>query len=131
LAAQTQLEVELEVDLAYENGEAEARHVEEIESTIYRLVQEGLNNVVKHAGATRAHVTVIDRDGTVRIEVRDDGEGFDPQTRSSGFGLLGMRERLALVAGTLDVDSTPGAGTVVRATIPSRRRDAHTPVRVS
>ena len=120
---QTGLAVELAVDLADEHGHAQVRHVGEIESTVYRLVQEALTNIAKHAGATQVHVTVMDRDGEILIEIRDDGAGFDPQARANGFGLLGMRERLALVAGTLDVDSAPGAGTVLRATIPSRRRD--------
>jgi signal transduction histidine kinase len=96
--------------------------VAEIESTIYRLVQEALNNVVKHAEARHVQVTIADREGEIWVEIRDDGAGFDPQSRSSGFGLLGMRERLALVAGTLEVESAPGAGTALRAMIPSRRR---------
>ena len=59
--------------------------------------------------------------------VRDDGKGFDPAERSAGFGLLGMRERLALVRGTLEIESTPGAGTTMRATVPAgaTRRRAH------
>jgi signal transduction histidine kinase len=120
---QTGLEVELDVELAYENGEVEVRHVAEIESTIYRLVQEALTNIAKHADAGHVRVTVADRDGQIGVEIRDDGAGFDPQSRSSGFGLMGMRERLALVAGTLDVESAPGEGTVLRAVIPARRRD--------
>jgi signal transduction histidine kinase len=120
---QTGLEVGRDVELAYENGEVEVRHVGEIESTIYRLVQEALTNIAKHADAGHVRVTVADRDGQIGVEIRDDGAGFDPQSRSSGFGLMGMRERLALVAGTLDVESAPGEGTVLRAVIPARRRD--------
>jgi signal transduction histidine kinase len=122
---QTDLEIELFIDLAHENGGAEARHVPEIESTIYRLVQEALNNIVKHAGATRVEVRVADGGGDVEVTVRDNGNGFDTQQRSSGFGLMGMRERLALVSGSLEIESSPGSGTVVRAEIPSRRRDKH------
>jgi signal transduction histidine kinase len=119
---QTDLEIDLEIDLAYENGDAEFRHDREVESTVYRLVQEALTNVAKHAGATRVEIRVSDRDGGIALMIRDDGNGFDPGRGSSGFGLLGMRERLALVNGELDVDSSPGAGTVVRASIPERRR---------
>jgi signal transduction histidine kinase len=89
---------------------------------MYRLVQEALNNVIKHAGATRVEVHVSDRDGGITLIVRDDGNGFDPGRGSAGFGLVGMRERLALVKGELNVDSSPGAGTLVRASIPGRRR---------
>ena len=53
--------------------------------------------------------------------MRDDGAGFDPHRRSSGFGLVGMRERLALVRGTLDIETAPGGGTTLRASIPLRR----------
>ena len=58
----------------------------------------------------------------MHLSVRDDGSGFDPHARSDGFGLLGMRERVALLDGELLVDSTPGLGTVISARIPVRRR---------
>ena len=61
-------------------------------------------------------------DGDIEVLVRDDGSGFDLEADSGGFGLLGMRERLVLVHGTLAIESAPGAGTTVRARIPSRRR---------
>ena len=65
----------------------------EIEGTVYRLVQEALSNTAKHADTERATVRVIERDGQVSIEVRDEGRGFDPNDPRRGFGLLGMRER--------------------------------------
>jgi signal transduction histidine kinase len=123
-AHQTDLVIDLEVELGSEDGTADQRHTADIEATIYRLVQEALNNVAKHAGAARVRVSVAEVDGHVEIEVADDGAGFDPQRSSSGFGLLGMRERLALVGGTLEVKSAPAAGTTVRAAIPARRRSA-------
>jgi signal transduction histidine kinase len=121
-AAQSDVGIELDADLAYENGDRSDRHTPELEATVYRLVQEALNNIVKHARAQRAVVEVSDRAGDVTVLVRDDGVGFDPDERSSGFGLLGMRERLALVNGSVDVDSAPGEGTTVRAVMPARRR---------
>jgi signal transduction histidine kinase len=120
VAQQSGLEIELDTDL----GETAERHVGEIESTTYRLVQEGLTNVVKHANATRVEVRVVDLDGTLEILLRDDGQGFEPEENGSGFGLIGMRERVALVHGSLDVESTPGSGTILRARIPARRRAA-------
>jgi len=123
VAQQSGLEIDLEVDLAFERGDAEARHVTEIESTTYRLVQEGLTNVIKHAGATRVEVRVIDMDENIEILLRDDGRGFDPDADAAGFGLIGMRERVALVHGTLDVESAGGGGTTLRARIPTRRRE--------
>src|SRR3954469_5184708 len=119
VAQQSGLEIDLETDL----GEKAERHVDEIESTTYRLVQEGLTNVVKHANATRVEVRVTDLDDTLEILLRDDGSGLETNENGSGFGLIGMRERVALVHGTLDVESAPGSGTTLRARIPSRRRD--------
>ncbi len=124
VAQQSGLEIELEVDLAFERGDISERHVSEIESTTYRLVQEGLTNAVKHAGASRVQVRVADLDDTVEIVLRDDGRGFDPSGKRSGFGLIGMRERVALVHGSLEVESAPGGGTTLRAIIPTRRRAA-------
>ena len=123
VSLQSDLAVDLEIDLAYEGTEAALRHPAEIESTVYRVVQEALTNVAKHGEAARVEVRVSDRAGDVEVVVRDDGKGFDLQERTPGFGLLGMRERLALVRGTLDVESAPGAGTTLRATVP-RRPDA-------
>jgi signal transduction histidine kinase len=99
----------------------------DVESTIYRLVQEALTNVVKHAGASHAVVEVIDHGDTIDVEVRDDGRGIDLGHTSSGFGLVGMRERLALVRGTLDVSPRPGGGTALKARMPAQRRLSHSP----
>ena len=99
----------------------------EIESVGYRLVQEGLTNAIKHAGAARVEIRVTDVDDHVEITLRDDGGGFEPQAATSGFGLVGMRERIALVHGSLDIESSPGAGTTIRARMPSRRRDVASP----
>lgn len=123
VAQQSGLEIDLQVDLAFERGDSASRHVTEIESTTYRLVQEGLTNVIKHAGATRVEVRVIDMAETIEILLRDDGRGFDPNADGAGFGLIGMRERIALVHGTLEVESAEGSGTTLRARIPTRRRE--------
>jgi signal transduction histidine kinase len=122
IAQQSGLEIALDVDLAWERGDSPSRHTPEIESTAYRLVQEGLTNVVKHARATRVEVRVMDIDETVEVLLHDDGRGFEPQNESRGFGLIGMRERVSLVQGTLEVDSGSGRGTTLRARIPLRRR---------
>ncbi len=99
----------------------ETRLADEIESTTYRLVQEALNNVAKHARASVVHVTVGVSDGELLLEVRDDGAGFDTDAESKGFGLAGMRERASLVGGTVTVSSDEH-GTLVRARLPTRAR---------
>jgi signal transduction histidine kinase len=123
VARHSDLEIDLDIDLAYERDSAATRHVIEVESAGYRMVQEALTNVVKHAGARRVQVRVTDADDSLEITLRDDGSGFAPDAGSSGFGLVGMRERIALVHGTLDVDSAPGDGTTIRACIPIHRRE--------
>jgi signal transduction histidine kinase len=90
----------------------------EIETTVYRLVQEALTNVVKHARASSAGVRIaIDADW-VAVEIADDGVGFDPGEPASGVGLAGIRERVGLVGGSLTVESGSG-GTTVRTSIPT------------
>lgn len=92
----------------------------ELESTLYRLVQEALTNVAKHANAEQAWITVLEDGGAVEVEVRDDGVGIDLNEPSPGFGMQGMRERVALAGGTLCFEASR-PGTLVRATMPATR----------
>ncbi|HWX43796.1 MAG TPA: GAF domain-containing protein [Solirubrobacteraceae bacterium] len=101
-----------------------ARHTPELETAIYRIVQEALTNAAKHGSARRAVVEIREVRETVHLEIRDDGAGFDTSGETSGFGLLGMRERVELLDGTLQIDSAPGRGAIVRASFPSQRRAA-------
>ena len=91
----------------------------EFETTIYRLVQEALTNVVKHARARKVRVAVTASDGTVTVEVQDDGVGFAVEEPKSGFGLAGIRERVFLAGGVLGVESGP-EGTLLRGHLPVR-----------
>lgn len=86
---------------------------EELEITIFRVVQEAVTNVAKHSGATSASVVVSGRGERIRVMVEDDGRGFDPVARHAGLGLDGIRQRVDLVAGTLRVESSPDRGTVL------------------
>ena len=115
LAARTAARHGLEVttDLAFTG-----RRSAEVETALYRIIQEALTNAVKHAGATRVAVEAHDADGTLRLSVTDDGRGFDPAAPGAGFGLAGMRERVLLLGGSLDVASGP-AGTRIEATLPA------------
>jgi signal transduction histidine kinase len=123
LAASDIVEVAMNVDLDDHTDRAEARLSREIEDAVYRLVQEALNNVARHGGTDRAKVDVTEDGKTLRIRVVDQGQGFDPRVRTEGFGLTGMRERVNLAGGSLDLSSVPGEGTTIVATLPVRRRD--------
>jgi signal transduction histidine kinase len=116
------VEVDVSLDLAFEQGRESTRHVAELETTLYRIVQEALTNAAKHGGATRAMVEISEDQSTVHIKIRDDGKGFDPSAATSGFGLLGMRERAHLLGGELLIEASPGQGACVQASIPVARR---------
>jgi signal transduction histidine kinase len=98
-------------------AEGQRRLDPELESSVYRLVQEALTNVAKHAGADTVRVRVVEADGEVQIEVQDDGTGFETDAASQGFGIAGMHERVRLAGGSLEIDSS-AHGTLLRACLP-------------
>ena len=117
-------EITLDVDLAHESGRSPSRLPPGHEAALYRITQEALTNVLKHAAASHIRVSIVQDDDQVRATITDDGKGFDTHGLSSGFGLIGMRERLALLGGTLTVESEPGKGTTVHAALPIGQRSA-------
>jgi signal transduction histidine kinase len=127
------LEVKIELDLGQQEpadangGGQETRRLDaELESTIYRVVQEALTNVSRHAEAKNAVVSISEREGVVRASVTDDGKGPPEASRlgprgdglEGGFGMSGMRERAELVGGELEMVPAPERGTTVRLTVP-------------
>jgi two-component system, NarL family, sensor histidine kinase DevS len=104
----------LDVDLSIESKRLDA----DLETAVYRLAQEALTNVVKHAEASGATLQVVERAGRLDVLVSDDGRGFDTEAKRDGFGLDGMRERVELVGGELQIESKPGNGTRTMASIP-------------
>jgi signal transduction histidine kinase len=117
------LDVQIQVELGHEDGE---RLDAELESTIYRIVQEALTNVSRHAEATRAVVSITEQGGVVSASVTDDGKGLPGAERlgprgdglEGGFGMGGMRERAELVGGELEFGPAPQKGTTVRLLVP-------------
>jgi signal transduction histidine kinase len=106
------IDVDVSIDLA------DDRHIPEIETTMYRIVQEALSNASKHGKATRAVVEVHEQDQSILVSVRDDGCGFDPTHHTDGFGLLGMHERAQLLDGHFQLESAPGQGTKITVSFP-------------
>jgi signal transduction histidine kinase len=109
-------------------GENTGRLPDHVEVTAFRIVQEAVGNVVRHAAPTAATVRIAARPATLHVEIADDGVGFDPATIASrartgeSVGLMGMRERATLAGGTLTIASAPGAGTRVTAELPLEHR---------
>ena len=118
LAEETSARGDLEVEVEVEIDEQLSR---EEERAVFRLVQEALNNVLKHAAANSAAVSARLIDHRVQIVVRDDGRGFDPAVVAAGRGLLGMRERVELLGGEIEVGSGPEGGTRIAARVPVER----------
>jgi signal transduction histidine kinase len=105
------------VDLEARLGDE--RLAPEIETTLYRIVQEALTNVVKHAGAANVSILLVRRNGSASLVIEDDGRGFVPaDARADGLGLVGMRERVALHDGRLAIESSPGGGTTLAVEVP-------------
>ncbi|HYN87964.1 MAG TPA: sensor histidine kinase, partial [Ardenticatenaceae bacterium] len=109
--------IEVRADLA---GEPELPL--ETKEVLYRIAQEALHNTVKHAQARRVDLSLAQRDGGVALDLRDDGIGFDPNQAFPGhLGLTSMRERVARLGGTIEIESAPGRGTAIRVRIPARQ----------
>jgi signal transduction histidine kinase len=107
------------ISVDFQTALADDRLPGEVETALYRIVQESLTNVVKHARARRVSILLARKGGTVKAVVEDDGQGFDEATQTGdGYGLVGMRERLALLGGRLEVESGRDAGTTVAAEVP-------------
>jgi signal transduction histidine kinase len=110
---QTGIEVDLEPRLG------EGRLPAEVETTLYRITQEALTNVVKHAQARHVSIVLTRRSASVAAVIEDDGRGFgEAEMSSNGLGILGMQERVALVGGRVEVESAPGSGTTLLIEVP-------------
>lgn len=116
---------DMEVEVHSENVSEDLG--DETKVTVYRLVQEALNNAATHASAKNAKVTVAQASDKITIEVTDDGHGFNPE-RQRGMGILGMEERVRRLGGTFTIESAPGKGATVKAELPLHHADSPQPV---
>ena len=112
---------DMEVEVHSENVSEDLG--DETKVTIYRLVQEALNNAATHASAKNAKVTIVQNSDKITVEIADDGHGFDP-ARQRGMGILGMEERVRRLGGTFTIESAPGKGATVKAELPLHKADS-------
>lgn len=106
-----------EIEVAVESENVPEDLPDEYRICIYRLVQEALNNAVRHSGSRNVKVTVVQSAKCITVRVGDDGRGFDPN-RTRGLGILGMEERVKRLAGTFTMDSKAGQGVTITAELP-------------
>ena len=109
------------IEIAAAIAPLDGRFTQAQEINLYRIVQECLNNIVKHSQAAQASVILTLRDTELQITISDDGRGFDPAAippRRGGMGLTGLAERVRILGGTYQLHSTPGDGTQLRISIP-------------
>jgi signal transduction histidine kinase len=108
-----------EIDVQLHSSITDERLPDELETALYRIAQEALTNVVKHARAGRAHIRLWQDDGSVRLVIEDDGDGFSAaEAPPERLGLTGIRERVELLAGRLTIESEPGEGACLVAELP-------------
>jgi signal transduction histidine kinase len=106
-----------QMQVAVESQDVPEDLPDDVRVCIYRLVQEALNNAVRHSGAKNAEVIVAQSSTGIEVRVADNGRGFDP-ARTRGLGVLGMEERVKRLSGSFDVESKPGQGTTIHAVLP-------------
>ena len=99
----------------------------QIETAFYRIVQEALNNISKHAEANQVEISLEQRDSMIYASIIDNGKGFDldkvlhPDSPERGFGIIGMQERISLLGGKIDIESRPGFGTRIHIEVPNQK----------
>jgi two-component system sensor histidine kinase DegS len=114
----------LNISSNFETMGLEKKLPPQTETAIYRIVQEALNNIAKHAHADRVEISLVRRDSRIFASIQDNGKGFDldrvlhPESPERGFGLVGIKERVSLLGGQIDIQSKPGWGTLIRIEIP-------------
>ena len=122
LTRKTQEHTSLEIALHSDAAADVTPLTREAAAALYRVAQESIRNIERHADARKVHIALVQRAQAVSLDIEDDGRGFDlpeASSRRPGMGLFAMRERMGLVDGTLDIDTAPGRGTRIHASVPT------------
>jgi PAS domain S-box-containing protein len=119
-----------DISVEFHAGSLERRRLDpQIETNLYRITQEALNNTHKHSGAKHVNVVIEKREGDIVLIIEDDGAGFSPEEKkskaesASGLGLISMRERAAIAGGNVEIETSPGVGTTIFVRVPARFRE--------
>jgi signal transduction histidine kinase len=114
----------LGISSSFETIGLEEKLSPQIETAFYRIVQEALNNIAKHAQADRVEISLVKRDSKIFASIQDNGKGFDlgkvlhPESPERSFGIVGIQERVSLLGGQMEIQSRPGFGTLIAIEIP-------------
>jgi len=108
----------------------DSRLNEETETVLYRIIQESITNVLKHSGADKLHIQLTGDEQEIALTIEDNGKGFDPRRSEQGIGLKNMLSRVQFLHGSIDIDSTPGRGTLIAIHVPLKVREPR-PVPIS
>jgi len=117
----------LGIDSQFQAIGFEKKLLPQVETAFYRIVQEALNNISKHAEASQVEISLEQRDSMIYASIIDNGKGFDldkvlhPESPERGFGIIGMQERISLLGGKIDIQSRPGFGTRIHIEVPNRK----------
>ena len=119
-----------EITVRTELADIDDAFAEDLRINVYRIVQEALNNIVKHSGASTARVTARRTSGHVTLTIEDDGRGMLAKPRvyqpgAGGFGMTGMRERITLLSGSMQVESSAATGTLLTIQLPTTKSAAY------
>ncbi|GEM_PF-1328690 len=113
------------IEFTVEIDDMEGAFEKQLEINVYRIVQEGMNNIIRHADADEATIRIVHGDALVEIVIRDDGNGFDARMEQYGFGLLGMQQRVDLLNGEMRISSAREEGTTIHIMIPLKEERTH------
>lgn len=123
LCGQVERQHRMSIDM--ETGNLAKSVSQEKELCVYRIAQEALHNIAKHSGADRASVKLTEADSVLQMQISDNGRGFNQAETPQGLGLASMRERLSIIGGNLQIQSTPGQGTVLSIQVPLNESATH------
>jgi signal transduction histidine kinase len=110
------------INVMFDHVDLDQRYSQQVEVNLYRVTQELLNNILKHASCSKVFVSLMDHGDSVSLTVEDDGVGFDIEASSSGIGLSNVISRINSISGQIDIESSGNSGTLINIDVPKRHK---------